>query len=577
MDRLERRDSADILAETERRFQAVFNNAAVGIDVLDQSGKFVEVNSALARMLGYSKEELLQMGPMDLTHPDDLAESKECLRRLVEGEIDSYRFEKRYVRKDGSIMHADIMVSKILDSEGHYASTVGVISDVTERKLAENALRIKTIELGERVKELKCLFDISLLRERNDLSIEETFKGVVDLLPRAWRHPEVACARIILPGREFRSRNFRPPVAKQSADILAQGKLFGVVEVGYAEERPESDEGPFLKEERSLINEIARRLGRVVERAQAAEELQRYHAELERLVDERTRELVKINEQLSQEIRERRKAEEVLQESARALERSNRDLEQFAYVAAHDLREPLVGVAAYLKLLERRAGKLLDEGERRYLSKALDTVVRMDRLVQGLLAYSRVADNQRGFEPTDCGACFASAVANLQTAIKESGAVITADPMPTVRGIPLHITQLFQNLLGNAIKFRGDAPLRIHVGVRTDESEHLFFVKDNGVGIERPYFDRIFQIFQRGEQSLHIQGTGIGLATCKKIVERHGGRIWVESEPGCGAAFFFTLPHAGSSKGDAKHNRRMNGCGGTRSGASGIKTYGDPH
>jgi PAS domain S-box-containing protein len=346
IDVTERKKSAEALRDSELRFRAVFNNAAVGIDVLDRRGRFIAVNSALAKMLGYSKEELAELGPLDLTHPDDWEESRECLDRLVEGKIDSYRFEKRYVRKDGSTVFADVMVSKILDPDGDYDSTIGVISDVTDRRKAENALRVKTHDLGERVKELNCLFGISQLREQVGITLEETLQGVVDLIPPAWQYPEVTCARIIWEGREFNSKNFGDPVSRQSANIVVHGEIVGSLEVFYLEERPKLNQGPFLKEERDLINAIAERLGRMLERTEAEEALRRYQAELEELVRARTMELVKANEQLSQEVTVRKKAEEVLKESAAALERSNQDLEQFAYVAAHDLREPLIGVAA---------------------------------------------------------------------------------------------------------------------------------------------------------------------------------------------------------------------------------------
>ncbi|MGO9118007.1 MAG: sensor histidine kinase [Desulfomonilaceae bacterium] len=241
-------------------------------------------------------------------------------------------------------------------------------------------------------------------------------------------------------------------------------------------------------------------------------------------------------------ITERKVAEADLTEKTEALERSNKDLEQFAYVAAHDLREPLVGAAAYLKLLERRSAKILDKEARKYLSKSFEIVQRMDWLIQGLLDYSRVSADQQKFEPTDCNSCLSDALSNLRAAINESGARVTTDHMPTIMAIPVHIARLFQNLTGNAIKFRGNVPLQIHVGVDSTESEHQFWVRDNGMGIEPPHFERIFFIFQRVENSASPIGTGIGLATCKKIVELHGGRIWVESEPGKGSTFRFTFP-----------------------------------
>jgi PAS domain S-box-containing protein len=242
------------------------------------------------------------------------------------------------------------------------------------------------------------------------------------------------------------------------------------------------------------------------------------------------------------DITDRKRAEETLQERTEALERSNRDLEQYAYVAAHDLREPLVAVGAYLKLLERRCAKNLDEDAHKFLSRALQTTLRMDALIQSLLAYSRIGNDGRAFEDTDCNVVLKNALSNLRSSIKESGAIVTSDALPTVMADASQMLQLFQNLLSNAIKFRGDKPLRIHVGCNQGEGGSEFFVKDNGIGIEPPYFERVFRIFQRLQTGSDRPGTGIGLANCRKILEHHGGRIWVESEPGAGSTFFFTLP-----------------------------------
>jgi PAS domain S-box-containing protein len=242
------------------------------------------------------------------------------------------------------------------------------------------------------------------------------------------------------------------------------------------------------------------------------------------------------------DITDRKRTEELLRDRTEALELSNRDLEQFAYVAAHDLREPLVAVSAYLKLLERRCAKSLDEDVQKFLSRALQTTLRMDALIQSLLAYSRMGKGDWSFEATDCNVVLKNALSNLHASVKESGATVTSDALPVVMANPPQVLQLFQNLLSNAIKFRGDKPLKILLGCSQGNGENQFFVKDNGIGIEPPNFDRIFLIFQRLQTGSDSPGTGIGLANCRKIVERHGGRIWVESEPGVGSTFFFTIP-----------------------------------
>jgi light-regulated signal transduction histidine kinase (bacteriophytochrome) len=221
---------------------------------------------------------------------------------------------------------------------------------------------------------------------------------------------------------------------------------------------------------------------------------------------------------------------------------SNKDLEQFAYMAAHDLREPLIAVSAYLRILEQRYTNQLDPDVHKFLSRAIDTTCRMDTLIQNILAYSRLGSDTSAFETTDSATCLRQALSNLQAAIEESGAQVRSDPLPSMMGNPAQLVQLFQNLVSNAIKFRGDRPVEIHVGVERLTGEYRFWVRDNGIGIESPHIEGIFRLFQRVENGAGRSGSGIGLANCKKIVEHHGGRIWVESEPGRGSTFFFTIP-----------------------------------
>ena len=250
---------------------------------------------------------------------------------------------------------------------------------------------------------------------------------------------------------------------------------------------------------------------------------------------------------ISEDITERKRAEEELHHTTLELRRSNSELEQFAYVASHDLQEPLRMIASYTQLLARRYQDKLGQDAQEFIGYAVDGALRMQGLITDLLAYSRLGTRGKPFQMTDCGEVLAQALANLKVAIEESGVQITRAPLPKVMGDPIQLMQLFQNLIGNAIKFRGDAPT-IHVAAELDDRspapEWVFCVRDNGIGIEPQYFERIFVIFQRLHTRQQYPGTGIGLAVCKKIVERHGGRIWVESPPGQGAAFYFTIPKA---------------------------------
>ncbi|QSJ20417.1 CHASE3 domain-containing protein [Nostoc sp. UHCC 0702] len=310
----------------------------------------------------------------------------------------------------------------------------------------------------------------------------------------------------------------------------------------------------------------------ISDRKKAEAALQQAKQELEIKVEQRTAELQKLNEELK---------------------RSNRELEQFAYVASHDLQEPLRAVTGYSQLLADEYKEHLSESAQEYLTYIVDGAKRMQQLIQDLLVYSRVGTRSYGFAPTDCNIILNQALNNLQVAIAESKAIITHDPLPTLLADKSQLVQLFQNLIGNAIKFRKQEPPQIHIGavrrageaggagkaggqggrgageefltpnsslqtphsklltlnsslqtpysLLPTENEWLFWVQDNGIGIKSQYLERIFEVFRRLHTRREFPGTGIGLAICKKIVERHGGRIWAESQLGAGTIFYLTL------------------------------------
>jgi signal transduction histidine kinase len=231
-----------------------------------------------------------------------------------------------------------------------------------------------------------------------------------------------------------------------------------------------------------------------------------------------------------------------LERSIAELARSNSDLQQFAYVASHDLQEPLRMVASYTQLLAKRYKGKLDEDADEFIAYAVNGANRMQALIQDLLAFSRVDRQGQQFERTSVETLFSYALDNLKGAIEDTGAVVTHDPLPDVIADERQLLHVLQNLLSNAIKFRGPEPPSVHLSAERRGDEWLFSVRDNGIGIDPQYGERIFVIFQRLHTNAEYPGTGIGLSLCKKIVERHGGRIWMESQPGQGATFFFTLP-----------------------------------
>jgi light-regulated signal transduction histidine kinase (bacteriophytochrome) len=238
-----------------------------------------------------------------------------------------------------------------------------------------------------------------------------------------------------------------------------------------------------------------------------------------------------------------RKSKEQLKLTVKKIERSNKELQKFADVVSHDLHEPLRTVSSFIDLLAKRYKGQLDEKADRYIAFALEGVDRMSKMISDLAAYAKIGTHTREFTPADLEEILKQVKASLNKSVEESNTEITHDPLPQIDGEETQLAQLFQNLIGNAIKFRKkDVPPRVHISSELKEKEWLFGVHDNGFGISPEFHDRIFVIFQRLHTREEFAGTGLGLSVCKKIVERHGGCIWVESQTGQGSTFYFTLP-----------------------------------
>lgn len=286
----------------------------------------------------------------------------------------------------------------------------------------------------------------------------------------------------------------------------------------------------------------------VTDLQEAKEALRRARDELEVRVQERTAELTRSNKELQYEVAERERAEMELARRADELARANADLEQFAYSAAHDIQEPIRNVVIYTQLLARQYGDHLNPDAQRIITTIVEGARRLSELVSDLLAYTRIgANTPDDVDVVDANMALSNATRNLGTLISTADAVVTHGPLPAVRIPAAHLEQLFQNLISNAIKYRGERAPRIHISAVSDTSCDRFSVSDNGIGIERQYHEQIFGLFKRLHTADSHAGTGIGLAICKRITERLGGRIWVESEPGNGSTFFFELPRNAES------------------------------
>ncbi len=273
--------------------------------------------------------------------------------------------------------------------------------------------------------------------------------------------------------------------------------------------------------------------------------LEDFNAEKQRL-EHMQKALLNILEDLNQSSEELRKAHDVLElrvkERTAELARSNAELEQFAYIASHDLQEPLRMISSYVQLLERRYKGKLDRDADEFIVFASEGALRMQRMINDLLAYSRVGTRGKSFVEVDLEVVLAQALENLHLVIKEKKVVVTHDPLPAAYGDGGQLTQVFQNLMDNAVKFRREEAPRVHISAELKGKEIICGVSDNGIGIAPEFVNRLFVLFQRLHTRKEYPGTGLGLAICKRIVERHGGKIWVESKPGEGSVFYFTIP-----------------------------------
>jgi PAS domain S-box-containing protein len=487
----------------------LFEAVADGMLLATADGDILDANSEACALLGRTREEVVTAGRGAIFDTSDprlvtaMAERREAGR---------FRGELRLLHRDGTSFPAEVSFATYTDEDGE-EKTVIVFRDVTEREEAERKLRETEVRFRTLVEQIPAITYIEAVdageRSTNLLYASPQIEDMFGYSPEEWMSDPALFPRLLHPDdREA---------------VLAE------------DERTEATGEPFRAEYRQYTRD-----GRVI--------WVRDEATLVR--DEAGRPL--FWQGVMFDITEHKHYEEKLASLVEELRRSNTELEQFAYVASHDLQEPLRMVASYTQLLARRYEGKLDAEADEFIGYAVDGANRMQTLINDLLTYSRVGTRGRELVPTDSQAAFEAACANLRRAIEESGAevVCVGEPLPSVVGDHTQLVQLFQNLISNAIKFSSSSGqqeeevARVEVGAERlvgPQEEWLFWVRDNGIGIEEHYKERIFRIFQRLHGKGEYGGTGIGLAVCKKIVERHGGRIWVDSEVGEGSTFYFTL------------------------------------
>jgi len=500
-----RKQTDAALRESEERYRRTFELAGSGVAHIGLDRKFIRVNRRLCEILGYPEHELIGMTGRQISHPEDLDVINNERAKMERGEVDHVRVEKRYLRKDGSAVWITFSMVVEHDEHGHPTYEIAIFDDITERKQAEEAVR----ESEERFRSLTQLSSDWYWEQ------DENF-GLTFMSRRMGEKTGLDAAAFI-----GRKRWDQPALNLTDADWAAHKAQLSRHEPfrDFEMERPNpaggtrwiSVSGEPVFDARGRFTGYRGVGSDITARKEQEAELKRAHDELAK------------------------KAEE--------LQRSNAELEQFAYVASHDLQEPLRMVSSYTQLLGRRyADKLKDADAQEFMHYIVDGAARMKQLIEDLLAYSRVGTKGKEFKPVSIETPLKKAIGNLRAAIEESSAAVTWDPLPTVDVDEMQLAQLFQNLMGNALKFRGQGVPRIHVSAEEKAGEWHLTIADNGIGIEPQYFERIFMLFQRLHTMGEYPGTGIGLAICKKVVERHGGRIWVTSTLGEGSQFHITLP-----------------------------------
>ncbi len=406
--------------------------------------------------------------------------------------------------------------------------------------------------LGERIKELDCLYRISTLVQKPETTIEEIFQGVVELLPPAWQYPEITGARILWGQREYLTKNFIKTMWIQSSNIIVADRHTGSVEVIYLEERPEEDEGPFLKEERNLINAITEMLGKTIESFTVDGELKKYQKNLEKMVEQRTAELDKrvleveqLNSAMVNLLEDLRVSNESLVSTSKQLAGANKELEAFAYSVSHDLRAPLRAITGFSEMLVEDYGDKLDEDGQRQLGVIQKSARDMGQLIDDLLAFSRLGRKSLKKSEINMHTLADEVIETFQLVEKKQKTRLNVKELPSAFGDQALIREVFANLLSNAIKYT--RPVKepvIEIDSRTEGNENIYYVKDNGVGFDMKYVDKLFQVFQRLHSAEEFEGTGIGLALVQRIIHRHGGRVWGEGKENEGATFYFSLPRS---------------------------------
>ena len=459
-------------------------------------GIIVSWNRGAQRIYGYSADEVKGRSVSILVPPDHPDEFPQLLERIRQGQRIEHH-ETIRMSKDGKKICSSLTISPIKDANGKIIGASTIAWDITEQKRIEIALR----ESEARFRSITQSATDAIISADSDDNIISWNKSAQTIFGYTEEEALGKSLTIIIPERYRDAHKKGLERVNSTGETRIIGKTVEMVGM-----RKDGSEFPF---------DLSLSTWKIGTR--------------------------RLYSGIIRDVTGRKQTDEKLKQTLAELERSNKDLEQFAYAASHDLQEPLRTVSNFSQLLAKRYKDKLDAKADQFIGFIVDGSTRMQEMIDNLLAYSRVSTRAKPFEPTNCETLFDQALANVKMAIEESGAIVTHDPLPTVMADASQLVQLFQNLLSNAIKFRKEKP-HIIVSAVQRGNEWLFSVQDNGIGIAPEFMEHIFKMFQREHTSAEYPGTGVGLAICKKIVERHGGRIWVESQVGKGSTFYFTIP-----------------------------------
>lgn len=516
----ERRKVEQVRDEQAQFLRKLLDSLPILVGVMTPYGILKEVNRTALEIAKLSPQEVLNK-PFEHTYwwaysEETQAQLRNAIDRAKTGEIIRYDVQIR-VGEEQSIT-IDFMISPMFDSDGSITHLIPAAIDITERKKRADEIMQLTLETERQRRRLNnilsnvpgVIYEASGSPERGEQHIDfisDHTEKMLGYSPDEWSKNPYFWKEIIHPD------DWNETV-QRSTEIFEMGQS-GIIQF------------------------------RCVTRDGQIKHIEAYSTVLK---DADGNHIGACGAMM--DITERKQIEEAINQYAEELRRSNEELEQFAYVASHDLQEPLRMVTSYLQLIEKRYANQLDNDAREFIDFAVDGATRMKTLINDLLAYSRVQRSTAEFASVQMQTVVEQVLRNLQLAIEDNEAVITYDDLPRITANQAQMVQLLQNLIGNALKFRSKAPPKIHIGVQRERNHWLFSVHDNGIGIESEYLDRIFVIFQRLHVRDQYPGTGIGLAICKKIVENHSGQIRVESQPGIGTTFYFTIP--------TRQSRRLN-------------------